>query len=258
LTSTTPQYTAVTRERHTGKKWQRSRGYGFAANDALAPVVSAELARAARALPLAFLHKAGRLVLVAVLSLTPSRNMLVGPDGRWLGHYIPACFRSYPFRLFPAKETGRLVLCIEEDGGVGTDGEDFFDQEGNLSPILKKVFDFLSEYERSRQATDVAVSALAEAGVVRPWPIQIEAGNNIAGLHRIDEAALNALSDDAFVKLRKSFALPIAYAQMLSAPHINVLEQLSRSELRPKPAADFPESLDGLFGLTSGDTIKFQ
>ena len=66
----------------------------------------------------------------------------------------------------------------------------------------------------------MAVSALAEAGVIQPWPIRIAAEENqreIGGLNRIDEAALNALSDDAFLKLRKSLALPIAYAQMLSA-----------------------------------------
>jgi hypothetical protein len=262
-TKTTPQFTAVTRERHAGKKWQRSGGYGFAATNALAPIVGAELARAVLALPLAFLQEAGRFVLVAVLSLTPGRNMLVGPDGRWLGRYIPASFRSYPFRLFPTQETGRLVLCIEADGGAvasQTAGEDFFDQEGNLSPILKKVFDFLSEYERNRQATDVAVSALAEAGVIQPWPIRIEAENNkreIAGLHRIDEVAFSALPDDAFLKLRKTSALPIAYAQMLSAAHIGVFEQFARSELTPKPAA-LPESLDSLFGMSSDDIIKFQ
>jgi hypothetical protein len=260
LSNSTPQFTAVTRECYAGKKWQRSGGYGFAAKEALAPVVVAELARVARVLPLAFLQEGGRFILVAVLSLTPGRNMLVGADGRWLGHYIPACFHSYPFRLCPTKETGQLVLCIEADGvAVGSAGEEFFDQEVNLSPTLRKIFDFLSEYERYRQATDVAVSALTEAGVIQPWPIQVEAENNkreIAGLHRIDEAALKALSDDAFLKLRKSSALPVAYAQMLSAPHIGVFEQLARSELRPKPA--LPESLDDLFGMSSDDLIKFQ
>jgi hypothetical protein len=264
LTNTTPQFTTVTRERYAGKKWQRSSGYGFAATNAVVPVVGAELARAALALPLAFLQEAGRFVPVAILSLTPGRNMLVGPDGRWLGRYIPASFRSYPFRLFPAQETGRPVLCIEADGDAAaseTAGEDFFDQEGNLSPVLKKIFDFLSEYERNRQATNVAVSVLAEAGLIQPWPIRIEAENNkreIAGLYRIDEAALNALPDDVFMKLRKTSALPIAYAQMLSVAHIGVFEQFARSELTPKPAAALPESLDSLFGMSSDDIIKFQ
>lgn len=264
MTNSTPQFTPVTRERYAGKKWRRASDFGFAATTALVPIVGAELARAALALPLAFLQQAERFILVAVLSLTPGRNMLVGPDGRWLGTYIPASFRSHPFGLFPMQETGRLVLCIEADAGAAdteTAGEEFFDQEGNLSPVLKKVFDFLTEYERIREATNVAVSALAEAGVIRPWPIKINIEKNerqIDGLHHIDEGALNALPDDAFLKLRKTLALPIAYAQMLSGALVGGLEQLARNELKPKPPAALPESLDSLFGISSDDIIKFQ
>jgi SapC len=259
----TPPYIAITRDRFAGKKWQRSGGYRFAAENSVAPIVTAELSRAALALPLAFLLEADRFVLVAVLSLTPGRNMLVGPDGRWLGNYIPACFHSYPFRLIPMGETGQRALCIEADGGSvegGPAGEDFFDQDGNLSPALKKVFDFLNKLERSRQATDVAVSVLAQAGIIKPWPIRIAAEENrreIAGLHRVDEAALKALSDDAFLKLRKSAVLPIAYAQLLSASLIVAFEQLVRNELKPKPAASLPENLDGVFGISNDDLIKF-
>ena len=49
-----------------------------------------------------------------------------------------------------------------------------------------------------------AVAALAEAGVIQPWPIKLKAEQGeraIAGLHRVDEAALNALADDVFLKL---------------------------------------------------------
>jgi hypothetical protein len=99
LTNTTPQLIAVTRERYAGKKWRRASGYGFAATKTLVPIVGAELGRAALALPLAFVQEAGRFVLVAVLSVIPGRNMLVGADGRWLGNHIPACLRGYPFSL---------------------------------------------------------------------------------------------------------------------------------------------------------------
>jgi hypothetical protein len=261
--SGTPQFTAVTRQRYAGKKWQRPSGYSFAAKDALVPIVGAEIARAALALPLAFLQEAEHFVLVAVLSLRPGRNMLVGPDGRWLGAYIPACVRNYPFRLLPTQQTGQLALCIEENEaavGAETTGEDFFDQDGNLSPRLKKIFEFLNEFERARHATTIAVSALADAGLIQPWPIKIAAAENkreIGGLHRIDESALNGLPDDAFLKLRKSLAFSIAYGQMLSASLIGNFERRVRNELKQKPSVSLPESLDGLFGISSDDIIKF-
>ena len=100
-----PQFTAISRDSHAGKKWQRFKNYGFASTSALAPVVGVEIARAALAMPLAFFQEARRFVLVAVLSLTPNRNMLVAPDGRWLGGYVPAFLRSYPFALLPQQGT---------------------------------------------------------------------------------------------------------------------------------------------------------
>lgn len=93
------QLVAVSQARHAARKWQHHADYRFAATEALAPIVGAELAKAALSMPLAFSEQAGRYTLVAVLSLVPGRNMFVGPDGRWYGNYIPACLRSYPFSL---------------------------------------------------------------------------------------------------------------------------------------------------------------
>ena len=262
-----PQFTAISRDSHAGKKWQRFKSYGFASKVVLAPVVGVEVGRAALALPLAFLQEAERFVLVAVLSLKPGRNMLVAPDGRWLGGYVPAYLRAYPFRLLPQQGTDQTVLCIDTDSGLVVEGdaagEDFVGPDGNISPALKKVLDFLNQLERSRQATDVAVSALAEAGVIQPWAIKLKAEQGeraITGLYRVDEVALNALADDVFLKLRKSSALPIAYAQMLSAGQLGIFEHLARlqAQLRPPPAGALPENIDSLFELPGGDTIQFR
>jgi len=196
-----PHFTAISRESHAGKKWQRFTGYSFASTTALAPVVGVELGRTALALPLGFFQEAGRFVLVAVLSLAPNRNMLVAPDGRWLGGDVPAYLRSYPFALVPQQGTEQTVLCIDTDSGLVVEdsaaGEDFFGQDGNISPALKSVLDVFNELERSRRTTDAAVGALAEAGVIQPWPIKLktEQGEQPApvGLYRVDEVMLNAL-----------------------------------------------------------------
>jgi hypothetical protein len=258
------QLTVVNRERHAGKKWLRFNGYGFAAADAVAPLVGAELVRAAPAMPLAFSEQSGRYTLVAVLSPIPGRNMFVGPDGRWLLGYVPAWFRTYPFRMVPQQGTDNAVLCVDEDSGLVVDGdaagEDFFAEDGNIPPALKTLFDLLMLVETSRKATERAVSALAEAGVIAPWPIKLktEQGEKaIGGLHRIDEAALLALPDDVFLKVRT--ALPIAYGQLLSAGQLGIFEQLAKlhNQLAPPPAAALPETLDSLLGMQTDDMIRF-
>ena len=240
-----PQFAAVSRERHANKKWLRYSNYTFAAAEIIAPIVGAELARAALALPCALLQQSGRYTLVAVLSLIAGRNMFVGPDGRWLGPYVPAVFRLYPFRVLPTEKGDSVVLCVDEQSSLVVDGssagEEFFDPQGNPAPVLKPAFEAGMALERSRKSTELAVDALAQANVIKPWEIKVKSAEGerpIGGLHRVDEAALHALSDEAFLNLRKAAALPIAYTQMLSMAQLGMLEHLAR--VRSQPAAPTP------------------
>jgi hypothetical protein len=264
-----PRFVAVSREGHEQKKWRRYESYTFAAADALAPIVVAELANAMPSMPLAFSEQSGGYTLVAVLSLSPARNMFVGADGRWLGRYVPSWFRGHPFRMFPQQGTDKLVLCVDEESGLVVErsaaGEEFFDPEGNPSPALKSLFEFLMQVERSRRVTDLAVAALAEAGVIRPWQIKLKTKTGqgeqaIGGLHHIDEVALSALPDDVFLKLRKTAAaLPITYAQMLSAAQLGIFEHLDRlqKQAASPSVTTLPETIDSLFEMPGDDVIRF-
>ena len=59
---------------------------------------------------------------------------------------------------------------------------------------------------------------------------------NIEGLFRVDEAALNALPDDAFLSLRPSGALNLATAHLLSLNQMNQFAKLVQvqQQLRAK------------------------
>src|SRR3954465_962921 len=125
-----PEFTAVTRERHASKAWRRYTSYAFAAGDAALPLVASELAQAVMTMPVAFVKQDGRFVLMAVLSLTPGRNLFVAPDGRWLGEYVPALLRSHPFRLLRPESAAESILCVDEHSALVVDagqGEAFFD-----------------------------------------------------------------------------------------------------------------------------------
>jgi hypothetical protein len=259
------QFTPISHEQHSSKAWRRPTGYSFAEAEASVPIVGSELANAAPAMPLAFMEQEGRFLLVAVLSLMPGRNLFVAPDGRWLGAYVPAMFRTYPFRLLRKQNSEEWVFCILDDAkalvDAGEKGEPFFDSEGNLTPITKSGFEVLADCERSRGRTDAAVSALAEAGVIHPWGIRVKDGDkeqNVSGLFCVDEAAMNALSDDAFLRLRKASALPIAYAQLMSMGQLSMLERLAKLERRTtRPVPALPESLDKFLSLPTDDVVHF-
>lgn len=223
---------------HATQTWRRPANYAFAASEALAPVVSMEVGMAAVNMPLAF-TKAGNLIqLVAVMGSKPGKNNFVSKDGQWLGLYVPAVLRAFPFRLGRVEGRNDFAVCIAKDGGyLGAGGEPIYDTTGELAPKTKEAVDFLHQFENSRQQTLFAAAALQEAGVLSPWPIKTrDAGGREAmtdGLFRIDEQALSKISDEAFLKLRKVGALAIAYAQLLSMSRLELLGRLGQLAEQP-------------------------
>jgi hypothetical protein len=230
----TSSYAALSKERHAGKRWQRHSSYHFAAHDALAPLATQELPQAMMAMPIAFIISGAAFDLVAVQGLAPGRNAFVASDGRWLAGYLPLVYSAYPFKLVSA-DNGEQVLCVDENTHLITDGptgERFFDEDGKPAQTVKDVLDSLAQQQAHRNATAGICAVLQKHKLIQPWRITVQAGGktqNIEGLYRIDEAALNTLLPDAFIELRDSGALAAAYCQLLSMQHLQKLGQMLQS-----------------------------
>lgn len=265
-----PSFIPVSRERHANKKWRRCDTYSFVRDESVAPIVGLELGRAALSMPLAFVKQEDRYSLVAILSVVPERNLFVAPDGRWLSPHIPMLLQTYPFRLLSQKGSNELVFCVDEECtsffGDAVDGPPLFEADGTLSPPLKQMLKYLTAVERSRTATNLMVAELTAAGIVKPWELKLKSKEReyaVSGLYRVDEAALNSLSDTEFLELRRTSALPLAYTQLLSIGQLYVLEQLVDIQQRLKPRVSetrMPESLDSVFGIFGEDdeVIRFE
>ena len=256
------KFVAVSREAHAQKVWRRFANYQFAAKDALASIVLAEVVHVGSWMPIVFIEQAGRYVLMAMMSPMPGHNLFVGPDGEWLGGYAPSSLRSYPFRRVRHQGSEQMILYIDEDSGVIRDadeaGEPFFATDGKPSQSISTTMECLGQIEASRVATDLATASLAAAGVIEPWPLEVEVGGKKAaakGLHRINEAALNRLDDEAFLKLRKTSALRLANAQIMSMGQIARFAQLMR--LRQQLAQTPKMTPEGIFGMGPSGLIQF-
>ncbi len=227
-----PTITPISRNTHGAKRWRRYNGYKFAASEAVASLVVDELPRAAMSLPIGFSALGDDFMPAALLGLAPGQNLLVSPDGRWEGRYIPAIFRGYPFVLAQADED-REALCIREDSGLVTDGpegERFFDENGEPSKPTTDILSFLQKLSASRKATQRVCAVLKEHGLILPWTITIKTptgDQHAEGMHRIDEVALNGLSGEALLKVREAGGLAVVYCQLMSMQHLTALGQLA-------------------------------
>lgn len=226
-----PELVAVSRERHQRLTWQRPTGYQFAAQDAVAFVTSQEVPRAMASMALAFVEIGGTYAPVVVQGLRPGQNRFVGRDGRWLGDYLPAPYRAHPFGL--ARNADNMeVLCIDEAAGrVGESdtGEAFFAGDGSPAQAVAEAFKVLTELERDRARTLKACELLYRHGLLEPWQLQAQDGDEILetkGLFRIAEAKLYSLEPAALVDIRDGGALMLAYAQLFSMQQIHKLGKL--------------------------------
>jgi hypothetical protein len=256
------QYAALSSERHGQKRWQRYVSYAFAKGQAVAPLGVSELSIAIMSLPIAFVRENEAYVPVAVLGLEPGKNLYVALNGRWVGQYVPASLRGYPFALVRSGE--QMVMCVDEESGLvidGPSGELMFDEQGQPTAAIRGVLDFLNKVEQDRLRTAAICAVLEKSGCIRPWEIthkfDVSNERKIEGLYQVDESALNALSDEAFLELRQSGALLLAYGQLLSMQHLQALGQLA--DAHAKAAAPLPikgDELDLSF-LADGDTLSF-
>lgn len=255
-----PQIAALTPEHHARKRWKRYTTYAFARDRAVTPLVSAELARAALALPIVFLQQGETWFPAALLGLAPDTNLLVAADGRWQGDYVPASLRGHPFQLARAQDN-QWVLCIDESSELiadGPEGEAFFDPDNQPTAAVNEILNFLGNVARNREVTETACAALARHGCLRPCPITVKTDSGdkqLSGLHQLDEDALNQLDDAAFLELRRLGALPIAYLQIQSLQHLPRLAQLAEARARIAPPARNGD-IDLSF-LSQGGTLKF-
>ena len=254
-------YRPLSQERHASKRWQPAAGYAFAAQDAVVPIVAAELARAMLSLPIAFIEEAGRYITGAVMSLVPDRNLFVTRSGSWSGEYIPSAFRAYPFALANARD-GQQVVCIDEDSGQvndGPEGTPFFAEDGQPAKAILEIMNFLKQTAHSRLATEKACAALQKHNLIQPLQITCKTGAGdrpVLGLFKIDEAALTKLPGEALGELAQTGALMVAYCQLLSMQHLPLLGKLMETHAKTEQSLAANGMPDQSF-FKNNETISF-
>ncbi len=252
----------ITAARHTQRRWHPAPEFRFSASTSLVPLSTAEVGHATLSFPLAFIQHEEQWALAAVLGLFPAQNLYVDASGKWLGRYVPAAVRFYPF-LLGSQGNGDATLCIDEASGLVTEGGEgmpFFDEAGALNPTVTQITNFLVETARGEAVMVQAAEMLAKAGVIEPWPITLqgdEGAQQVAGLHRVNEAALNGLDDATSNELRRSGVLGIAYAQLLSMGNLAQLGQLAQVRAQAEAAMRAKAEVKPLITLPENNTIDW-
>ena len=263
-------YVPLSQQRHQAAGFEKVNHYGHAAQDVLAPVVVTEVAKLIPRMPLAF-YKTEQMSgyqLVALQGLLPNQNLFIDENNKILAGYLPACYRSYPFRLLPVEGKSEMLLCIDEDSPfyhqeAQAEDESLFNMAGEPTELIIKIRDFLSLVAKDTRKTQQLVNLLAEYELLSPWQIKLEgfseAQQPLQGLYHIKESALKKLTAEQVQVLNLRGALSLAYGQLYSEHRVENLHTLLTLRAQAAKAKQQAEEidLDTLFEQKEDDLFRF-
>lgn len=222
----------VQRSQLQHSSWLPATDFSHAAGQWCLPALLDEVEHLMRVYPLAFIQQSDETYqLVSVVAFNASQPLFVDEKGNWLAGYIPAYLRQYPFAI---KRTDKgAALAFNADSGlllntVSSDGNRFFDDNGDPSESLQAVQTFLSASEKSRLQTQALTELLVQYDLLTPWLVSGEGDEQEVRCYCVNEKKLATLDADALKSLTASGALKLAYAQRMSMPRLELLQQVAK------------------------------
>ena len=191
-------------------------------------LTATEFVEAARELPIIFIDNgegraAGKASFspVALLGLQAGENLQL-EGTRWVGRYLPAFVRRFPFSTGAVAGGDAPGVFVHENwpGFNTTEGEALFESDGTAAPALKRAIEFLERFDTEEQRTRAFCARLAELDVLKGMKADATLPNgetlSIDGFLAVDEDKLRALPDATVLELHRSGMLVLLHAHLLS------------------------------------------
>ena len=223
---------ALNAEVHRDLRFTPNQPFDFARDQVLIPITAAEVQKIARELVIVFPVQKG--VPQAVAGVEPGQSLHITDEGHWLGRYVPAHLRRYPFVLAEkpttaeqrAKTGRQYVVQFDADARhfEGSEGVALLDSEGKPTELLQKVQKVLMQMNHDQERTQEMIEQLDESGLLVERQIRVTPKDGqpvvLTGFRLIDVKALAALEPTRLAALRSSGALTLAYAHLMSLSNL--------------------------------------
>lgn len=246
----------VSSGRHAGCSVE-VRDYAFCRKVNSVPLTVAEFRSAAGEHPIVFAQAANVARPVVVLGLRREENLLVSEGGDWLGRYIPAFVRRYPFVFSTQQDDHRFVLCVDEafHGFNRTGrGEPLFGADLQPSPYVGRVLRFLQEYRAQFVRTRAFCDRLQALDLLEPVQVRFTVGGaqmSLGGFSAVSRDRLKALPVDRLGELARSDELELLYLHLHSLRNFEALKNR-----QPPVAASVEDRSDrGGVGQEAGERM---
>lgn len=221
------------REIHKHLKLKPIVDVGFAEQSHVVPIVAIEFAEACLEYPIVFNKiDTNNWGALAVTGLADGENLFIDHNKQWVGRYVPACIRRYPYILADNGEQPMGVaidLACPNVGEQVDGGEALFSGDGEPAPQLHATMNFLAEFQNHVNVTQALIHRLFEADLLVQSDLTITLGDGrsagLSGGWIVDENRLNALPDATAAAWFRSGDLARVYQHLLSLRNLTALLQ---------------------------------
>lgn len=251
---------------HRALRLSPNQSFDFARKMVLIPITQTEAAKASRELVIVFPLQQG--VAQALVGYEASRNVYINEAGQWIGRYIPAHIRRYPFILSEISTsaadrtlTGRqfgVQVDIDAPHLSETNDHPLFDEQGNPTPVLTRIQEVLRFLQQDFEKTQALVEELNALNLLMEAPIKLNLpegtpAKQLTGFRIVDQKALAELPAEQLAGIRGTGALALAYAHIISLT--NLEDGWLAKQAGTQPNANVLD-LDTYFG-GGDDNVKF-
>lgn len=215
--------TPVNRGRHANLAVKTGNDFSFSANVNSVPLMVAEFSQVANEMAIVFAGSGEDVIPAVLLGIRENENLFIDDKGKWLGKYVPAFLRRYPFVFSSTDEGKNFTLCIDESfEGANNEGrgERLFDADGEQTQYLKSVLGFLQAYQVQFQRTKNLCARLRQFNLLEPMQAQftLPDGRNmmLSGFEVVSRDRLKAISSEQLAALFGSDDLEVIYLHLQS------------------------------------------
>ena len=205
-------------------------GLTYAASTIAIPLAIVEFPQAVTEFPIVFaVGDKGPGTPVALVGVREKESLFIDGNGKWLGSYVPAFVRRYPFVLNIDPETKAPMVLVDEayDGLSATDGDRLFEEDGTETEITKSMLAFLGDFKAQGELSNEFMARITKFDLLVPQSIVVNRGKEpsvtLDGFHIVDEKRLHALDDAATLELARSGDLARIHTHLLSLNNIQKL-----------------------------------
>ena len=180
---------------------------------------------------------------LAVFGLKVGSNLFVDGD-KWLGNYVPAYLRRYPFAMARIEQGApdQLAVCYDDKwaGFNETEGNSLFAADGQPTEFLLNAKNFLESYETEAERTRLVCQQLVELDLLRDMRFEatMPSGEKVEveGFLAVDEKKLAELPDDKVLQIYRNGLVSLLEMHRISMSNMNRLAN-RQAELSAKAAA---------------------